>query len=235
MNAFREFDRVLRGEPLLPGGPTVDLRALFVVNLLLAIGYGCCMGSFGITGRSEPEYRQILASAVKVPVLFFLTLAVTFPSLYVFNTLLGTRLRIIELTRILSYAMAVLFAVLAALGPIVAFFSATTIHYPFILLLNVGVFTVSGLFGVSFLFRTLTLLLNPPPALEQPTSTLPCKAIGSVFYIWVIVFALVGTQMGWVLRPFVGSPFLEFTWFRPREASFFEAILKAVRQLFGGM
>ena len=37
---------------------------------------------------------QLFASAVKVPALFFLTLAVTFPSLYVFNALVGSRLAV---------------------------------------------------------------------------------------------------------------------------------------------
>jgi len=37
--------------------------------------------------------------------------------------------------------------------------------------------------------------------------------------------------MSWVLRPFVGSPQLDFTWFRPRQSSFFEAVLKSLRML----
>ena len=36
---------------------------------------------------------QVLASMVKVPLLFYLTLLVTLPSLYVFNALVGSRLR----------------------------------------------------------------------------------------------------------------------------------------------
>jgi hypothetical protein len=233
MKAFQELDRVLRGESISPGGPSINLRSLFVVLGLLAMTYGACMGSFGLFGRAEPEYRQIVASMLKVPGLFLLTFTVTFPSLYVFNTLLGTRLRFLELVRVLGYAMAVLIAVLAALGPIVAFFSATTINYPFILLLNVAVFTVAGLFGVSYLFRHLARLLNPTPD-DGTVSTSSSKGIGPVFLVWLVVFGLVGAQMGWVLRPFVGSPHLDFTWFRPREASFFEAVLKALRHLFLG-
>ena len=39
------------------------------------------------------------------------------------------------------------------------------------------------------------------------------KHVKVVFRLWVVVFALVGAQMGWVLRPFVGNPNLPFTWF----------------------
>ena len=49
---------------------------------------------------------QLLASTIKVPALFFLTLAVTFPSLYVFNALVGSRLRISALLGLLIAALA---------------------------------------------------------------------------------------------------------------------------------
>ncbi len=232
MRAFRELDRVLRGEPLAGDSTAKQWRSLVGVNILLAVAYGCCMGSFGIFGRAEPEYWQVVASGLKVPMLFLLTLAVTFPSLYVFNTILGTKLPFGKLVRLITSAMSVLNAVLASLGPVVAFFSATTTNYSFILLLNVVVFAVSGMFGVVFLFRMLQRDNGPIEA--DPEAPIRSRtSVGAVLYIWLVAFGLVGAQMGWVLRPFVGSPFLAFTWFRPREASFFEAVLKSLRQLFG--
>ena len=50
-----------------------------------------------------------------------------------------------------------------------------------------------------------------------------------VFGCWVVVFAVVGAQMGWVLRPFIGSPTQPFEWFRARESNFFEAVLHALQ------
>lgn len=54
----------------------------------------------------------------------------------------------------------------------------------------------------------------------------------TVFHIWVLVFGLVGAQMGWILRPFVGDPNLPFQWFRSRESNFFQAVLAAFGNLF---
>ncbi len=54
----------------------------------------------------------------------------------------------------------------------------------------------------------------------------------TVFRLWVIVFALVGAQMGWVLRPFVGNPNSPFTWFRPRASNFFQAVFQTFVSLF---
>jgi hypothetical protein len=53
-----------------------------------------------------------------------------------------------------------------------------------------------------------------------------------VFRCWVSVITLVGSQRAWVLRPFVGSPGLEFVWFRGRDSSFFESVWHHFIHLF---
>jgi hypothetical protein len=151
--------------------------------------------------------------------------------------------------RLVVYALGVLLAVLAAFGPIVAFFSLTTTSYPFVVLLNVAVFAAAGAFGLSFLHRTLQRLAavrHAPPAEPEgvvvlpesgerrPVVARPVPRVSPVFYAWMILFGVVGAQMGWVLRPFIGSPDAPFTWFRPREASFVEGVARSLRSLFGG-
>ena len=65
--------------------------------------------------------------------------------------------------------------------------------------------------------------------MERPDSR---EKVRLVFYIWVVTFAIVGSQMGWVLRPFVGHPDAGFTWFRPRNSNFFEGVINAITRLF---
>ena len=101
---------------------------------------------------------QIPASMLKVPALFLLTLVITFPSLYVFNALVGSRLKFLATLRLLIGSMAVMLAVLSSIGPIVAFFSISTTSYPFMVLLNVVVFALSGFLGLGFLLKTLRKL-----------------------------------------------------------------------------
>ena len=95
-----------------------------------------------------PRYEQLLATTLKVPALFILTLLVTFPSLYVFNALVGSRLNVAAVLRLLIASLGVNLAVLASLGTIVAFFSVSTPNYGFMVLLNVVVFAVAGLVGL---------------------------------------------------------------------------------------
>lgn len=282
LSSFRSLDRLLRGDAtrmdaLRSGTIDVPIPGTVVLLSILGMVYGACMGVFSLTltdkssgGTVGVQHMQIVASTVKVPLLFFLTLLVTFPSLYVFNALVGSRLRFVAVVKLMLGAMGVTMAVLASLGPIVGFFSVSSTSYPFVLLLNVAVFAVSGGLGMLFLLHTLNRLTiaqygsfvapaKPEPTVEQtfPTTeateppTIPAEPIRTpgaidaidgmaivanvkrIFRVWIILFGIVGAQMAWVLRPFIGTPGKEFTWFRERGSSFFEAVWRALGSLLG--
>jgi len=157
------LDRILRGEATRLAAlrqQSIDLPVIGLSFVLfgLAVSYGVCMGVYSGFHPDGPSYMQWLACTIKVPALFFLTLCVTFPSLYVFNALIGSRLYIASMLQLLVAALAVNLAVLASLGPIVAFFSFCTTSSPFMTLLNVLVFALSGILGMVFLLQTLQRL-----------------------------------------------------------------------------
>jgi hypothetical protein len=264
---LRDLDRILRGEAtrltaLRRGTIEIPAGGLSVVIVLLGMVQGLCMGCFALFKGGGPVYLQMIASAIKVPALFFLTLLVTLPSLYVFNALVGSRLSLSSLVRLLVASLGVMMASLASLGPIVAFFSIITTSYPFMVLLNVAVFSVAGFLGLVFLLRTLHRLSiavqelpeseaapvelleisdepkGPPPprpregALDRLEDRVLGRHVKTVFRCWVVLFGLVGAQMAWVLRPFIGNPGQPFTWLRPRQSNFFEAVFHAIGRLF---
>lgn len=51
---------------------------------------------------------------------------------------------------------------------------------------------------------------------------------------WLLLYAVVGVQMSWILRPFIGSPSLEFVFFRGKSGSFVEAVFDHLGRFFGG-
>ena len=270
---FKQLDGILRGDAtrlpaLREGRIDMLIGGVMIVAIVLAVVYGICMGGFAVIRATWPEqgvtvemadaYKQMLASAVKLPLLFCLTLVVTFPSLYVFNALVGSRLSTLSVARLLVAMIAVMMAVLASLGPIVVFFSVSTTSYPFMKLLNVAMATIAGILGLAFLLRTLSRLAMVQDAIDFPPSESVTEGedkakadeqknssaldqidahtnqnASAVFKIWVLVFALVGAQMSWVLRPFIGSPDLEFTWFRDRDSNFFLDVIRSIGELFG--
>lgn len=78
------------------------------------------------------------------------------------------------------------------------------------------------------------------PASPEGNSSSPLTApvsrrgrISVVFWCWMIAFGLVGAQLGWILRPFIGSPSLPFELFREREGSFFHAVWNSLFNLLG--
>ncbi len=290
--SLRHLDRLLRGDAtklaaLRFGRVELPLADLALLVLVLGLFYGLCMACYAIFNSSPDALRQIAATMLKVPLLFFLTLFITFPSLYVFNGLIGSRLEAGSVLRLMIATLAVMTAILASLGPIVAFFSASTTSYSFMLLLNVAVFAVAGALGLRFLFVTLhkltvaqagleamsgidetevLLVHEHEPAAGKAHSDMLAREIGGlapegpaseegdetgdsaggspttevvkvapkvklVFTIWVGMFSLVGAQLGWVMRPFLGNPNQPFEWFRPRESNFFEAVIRALGDL----
>jgi hypothetical protein len=267
---LKELDDLLRGRKteagiLAEGTGHLSIGHSLTASIVLALIYGAFMGVCALLNRTPPCYQQFIASMVKVPALYLLTLAVTFPSLYVFSALLNARLSLTGTLRIVLASVAITTAVLASLGPITGFFSLTTSSYPFIKLLNVAFFAAAGLIGLRFLLTILHRLETggtiaaarsidsksvAPPAQDslsaQGTITPPPLPASSfderraweqkvhrVFRVWLILYALVGAQMAWVLRPFVGAPGQPFTWFRERQSNIFVEVIRTIGELFG--
>lgn len=258
---LRELDEVLRGQKADPsllanGTSHIRIAPLVMGSVLLGVIYGIFMGLYAVATRTPPSLVQLLASAVKVPALFFLTLVVTFPSLYVFSALLGVRLGPKDTFRLILVPIAVNLAMLASLGPITGFFTLSTTSYEFMKLLNVFFFGVSGIVGLKVLLTMLSRLeeaqspqVTPPPpadladgggAPDKPPSLTPASRLARerstariTFQVWVVIYALVGAQMGWILRPFIGAPEMPFQWFRNREANIFVDIAHTIAKLVG--
>lgn len=226
--------------------PRLSLGRLVLVALALGATYGFFMGWYAVAlhwGSGRPDgYLQLLAGIVKLPALFLCTLAVTFPSLFVFSSLAGVALDLAATLRVLVSAILVNLAVAASLGTILAFFTLSTTSYPFMVVLNVTLLGVAGLAGLGFLRRTLAQL-SPSPAPGESSaasapradarSARPHDAARSIFRIWTVIYALVGMQMGWLLRPFIGHPQAAFSLFRPRAANFFVGLLDNLGRMFG--
>ena len=73
-----------------------------------------------------------------------------------------------------------------------------------------------------------------PSAIDMPEGEFFAQHTRTVFRCWVVLFALVGAQMGWVMRPFIGTPELPFSWFRERDSNFFAAVLGSLRKVLIG-
>jgi hypothetical protein len=62
---------------------------------------------------------------------------------------------------------------------------------------------------------------------QRPTSM-------TLLYIWILLFGFVGTQLGWTLRPFFGSPGENFQVFRNLDGTFYGDIFSTIGRLIHG-
>ena len=260
MKWLRDVDALLRdrqttSERLAEGTSHLSLWSYVPAVFLGGAIYGLLMGVYAVVNRDPACYMQLAASAIKTPFLFLLTLLVTFPSLYVFSALRDTRLSFMDMLRVMVCMTAIQTIVLASLGPISAFFALTTESYPFMKLLNIFFIAVSGLLGVVFLVRTINRMTashtegsaprvnegDPGGPSDAPRGSgrersarpaEPSSAIKVNVRLWLVLYSLVGAQMGWILRPFVGDPSLPFAWFRERSGNFFLDLHRTLIEIF---
>ena len=88
-NRYRFFTEIREGQEV-----SAKIRDMVISAAIFFALYGAVIGS------TSPHWQQVLASAVKLPVLFLITLIICLPSLYFFNLFFGSRLTFFQTLRI---------------------------------------------------------------------------------------------------------------------------------------
>ncbi|MCA9312547.1 MAG: hypothetical protein KDA21_15135 [Phycisphaerales bacterium] len=229
---FHGLDVLLRHHRAPTAEPGLSLRFLLVSIVVLGAAYGLFMGAFAIRIGGIAGAPQLLASTFKLPALFLISGAITLPSLYVFSTIAGSRLMMGDVARLMLTTSAATLAIAASLGPILGFFTLSTSSYPFIVLLNIAFLGLAGCIGVTFLVRSVARAYRPLPGAASSESVVAVSTRAAandfVLFIWLLVYAVVGTQTGWLLRPFIGAPDAPFQIWRESSGSFVEATVRTL-------
>lgn len=194
------------------------MRAMLISSIAFLALYGAVMGS-------THSLWQALSSGFKLPLLFLATLIVCAPTLYFFNLIFGSNQSLSQNITIILTAITVTSVVLLSFAPIVLFFLLTSSNYQFFKLLNVGVFTVAGIVGVLFLSQGMRLVSGS--GADGGVARL------AVVRLWILVYAFVGSQVAWTLRPFIGAPSMNFELFRQFGGNFYTNIFASLGEIFG--
>jgi hypothetical protein len=151
------------------GLPRLTVQMLISSGIALAV-YGAVLGSFH-------SALMALTSAVKLPLLFLVTLAICLPTLYLFNLVFGARLSIRQSLALVMVALTVTAMLALAFAPISLFFLITAPNYAFFKLLNVAILALSALVGLRFLTGGMKVLnqhgllsATPDRPVEAPVS-----------------------------------------------------------------
>jgi hypothetical protein len=217
---FREsfFEEIFAGRNV-----GARLRWFSTMSAILCAIYGASMGFQGFAQGFSVGMLQSATSAVKVPILFLLSLMISYPVLYVVSALMGVRLAFGQTLALIMMALTLNSILLASCAPIAFFFVVTGSEYAFIKLLHVAIFGFSGVWSMLALWQGLKVMY-------EKSDLYPRQAL-RVFQAWIVIFAFVGTQMAWSLRPFVGSPDLGFQIFRAQEGNFYKEVCGSLMDL----
>ncbi len=197
-------------------------RKLIDANLIAAISFAI----YGAIIGSQHSLLQGISSAIKLPILFLLTSVICMPTLYIFSSFFGSKRSLLQNLALLATGTALMGVALVGFAPVTVFFLVTTKDYDFFKLLNVCFFAISGLMGILFFHRVFGRVENEDPA--------NAASRRSVLLLWLLLYAFVGTQLGWTLRPFFGSPGLPFEMVRQIGGNFYLDIFESVGQLTRG-
>lgn len=139
--------------------------------------------------------------ALKLPLVLLATSALTMLFNAFVASLLGVALRFGQVAVLTFFALAVASLLLASLAPIAWFFTLSVPEpstaargtHNLLYLLHTTFVGACGLAGSAVLWRGLVRIRPSAPNLRK------------AYLAWVLTFALVGGEVAWALRPFVGS------------------------------
>jgi hypothetical protein len=194
----------------------IKLRNMVISSAILFALYGLLMGV-------SNSWQQALASAVKLPGLFLITLLICLPTLYFLNLLFGSQMTVRQTAALVLTGINVTAALSLAFALITLTFWITVPDYSLFLLLNVGVLALMTWWGMRFLIQGMHHVQQGYLGVGR----------GRILLFWVLIFAFVGTQMAWAMRPFVGAPQAPFELIRESQGSFYTGVFYNLRNLLG--
>lgn len=213
-NRYGFFEEIREGIDL-----QAKMRAMLISSVSFFALYGAVMGS-------SHSLWQTMSSAVKLPILFLATLFVCVPSLYFFSLLFGSNQSLSQSVTVILTAITVTAVLLLSCAPITLFFLLTTpSQYQFFKLLNVAIFSISGLMGIVFLYQGIKVVSGS----EREGAT----TRKWVLIMWMFVYAFVGSQMAWTIRPFIGAPGSPFELFRQLGGNFYSNVFYSIGEILG--
>ena len=225
-----EIATLLRGETeaisAWSGSWNARRFALHVAVIILGAGfYGAAMGWW-----RDPQ--QALFVAIKFPLIILLTTAGNALINAMLAPLLGLNISFRQSFSAILMSFTAAAAILGAFSPVMAFIvwnappisaqSVTGPAYSLIKLSHVAVIAFAGTTGNARLFQLLARLGGS-------------RAVaGRVMVAWLAGNLFLGSQLSWILRPFIGMPTLPVEFFRANalHGNFYENVFHSVLQIF---
>lgn len=190
-------------ESVVPFLETTGFRRALLESLVIALAGSVLFGAW--TGLYAMTFVQFLASAIKAPLLLLGTTAVCFPTFFMVQYVLAPRaLSLRAATLLQASTVAVIGGTWSVVALPCSLFLANSENYAAAKWLVALVAAFGGLLGMLWFAR----------GFRNATSSATRKGGFALLLPYCLLYGLVGMQLAWSLRPFIGSPSLGFTLFR---------------------
>ena len=219
---WRQVKVVLRGEPARVARWTQELEASRIWSWLIVAVLGSGMFGAAMGWWRAPE--QAVYTAIKFPVVVLVTMMGNAVLNAMLAPLLGVNIGLRQSLLAVMMSFAIAAAIMGATSPLLAFFIWNTppledqadsggVHAA-ILLMIVAMVAFAGVVANLRLFQLLREISGSNASAKR------------VLLAWLAGNLFLGSQMSWILRPFIGSPGLPVQFLRdePMKGSFFEAV-----------
>lgn len=199
------------------------LPHLLLLTLVGTLPMGIVMGSYSGSW-------QILFAAVKVPLILLVTLAICQIPFWAWGKFFRAQLQVGQVAGVTLSAMATTSLLLLGLCPVLwLVIGGGTATYHVAILTVVGAFLLAGLGGIRVLFQGLTNVASPATKSQEASIT-------QMAWVWMSLYAVVGMQVVWILRPFLSHPWAKdksIVFFRGLDSNVYEAVLKTLLYVLG--
>lgn len=230
MNFPREIPTLLRGDPTATAAWTETVSGARVAMWLAVTIAGSA--AFGAAMGWWREPHQALYTAAKFPLVILLTTLGNALLNAMLAPLLGVNLSLRQSLLAVLMSFTIASAILGAAAPLLGFLiwnapplahaARAGATHAFILLTIVAAIAFAGVAAHLRLLRLLRHLSGSEAAARR------------VLCAWLAGNLFLGSQLSWVLRPFIGSPGLPVEFLRadPFKGSFYEAVFHSLTRLF---
>jgi hypothetical protein len=223
---------LLRGQPDVLGEWIENFtakRLVFCVTVIF-IGAGLYGGAMGWWRAPE----QGLIVAIKFPLIILLTTLGNALLNGMLAPLLGLNIGLRQSLLAILMSFTIAAAILGSFSPLVAYvvwnvpplsdnaqFSDRT--YRFIQIMHVCLIAFAGTAANVRLVRLLRQLSGKASVARR------------VLFAWLVGNLFLGSQLCWILRPFIGKPDMDIAFFRadPLHSNFYETLFIAIRRVLG--
>jgi len=201
------------------------------IIIICAVVFGASLTTYVIFMPGNPYIMQVVASCIKVPALLFLC-----PLIALYPTLLISKLfdRGMEARALLKASFSCIVATaicLAFCAPCIAILNSFG-NYTIVIFASYGAFALAGLIGC-FAFYSKLIGVGAPSSSPNFSSRESAMRISA---IWLVLFGLVGAEVGWSIRPFVGWTGQPFEWIRPDHTQIWNQLATEAQNLrVGGL